>query len=57
LRKVQTAQTSAYKDLKNKLKLTNGDLLKFIKTKLVRDYNGQNIALYVESPESKNTKG
>ena len=48
---VQTSQTQAYSNLKNKLSMKNEDLLKMIKTQVIRDYNGNNMALSVSSPE------
>jgi hypothetical protein len=48
---VQTSQTNAYKDLKNKLALANGDLLKMIKTEVLKNYDGNNLALAITSPE------
>jgi hypothetical protein len=49
--KVQTAQTNAYMNLKNNLAMKNEDLLKMIKTQVVRDYAGNNMAVAVNSPE------
>jgi len=51
LRKVQNSQTEAYKGLKNKLNMTNDDLLKFVKAKLVKGYDGNNMAMTITSPE------
>jgi hypothetical protein len=48
---VQTSQTQAYSNLKNKLAMKNEDLLKMIKTQVIRDYDGNNLALSVSSPE------
>jgi len=51
LTKVQEAQSLAYKNLKSTLGLSNVDLLNFIKTKLVKTYDGNNLALNIQSPE------
>ncbi len=51
LKKVQASQSEGYKILKTKLNMTNEDLLKFIKTKLVKNYDGNNMALTITSPE------
>lgn len=53
---VQTSQTNAYKDLKNKLTLANGDLLKMIKTQVLQGYDGNNMALSITSPEVASAK-
>jgi regulator of protease activity HflC (stomatin/prohibitin superfamily) len=49
--KTQTSQTNAYKALKEKLSLKNSDLLKMIKTQIIRDYDGNNMAIAIQSPE------
>lgn len=49
--KVQNSQSDAYKSLKTKLNLNNQDLLKMIKTQVIRDYNGSNLAMAIQSPE------
>ena len=49
---VQTSQTNAYMNLKKNLAMKNEDLLKMIKTQVVRDYNGGNLAIAVTSPET-----
>jgi regulator of protease activity HflC (stomatin/prohibitin superfamily) len=49
--KIQNSQSEAYKILKNNLQMNNQDLLKFIKTKLVKNYDGNNMALTLASPE------
>ncbi len=51
-KQVQTSQTNAYKDLKNKLSLANGDLLKMIKTQVLQNYDGNNLAMAIQSPET-----
>ncbi len=55
-KKVQTSQTNAYKDLKNKLTLANGDLLKMIKTQVISNYDGNNLAMAIKSPEPEPAK-
>jgi hypothetical protein len=52
LKRVQDSQTEAYKLLKNELGLSNSDMMNFIKTKLLKNYDGKNLALNVESPEN-----
>jgi hypothetical protein len=52
LKRVQNSQTEAYKNLKTQLTLTNPDMLNFIKTKLVKTYDGRNMALNIKSPEN-----
>lgn len=56
LRKIQNAQSDAYKNLKQQLNLTNPELLNYIKTKLVKSYDGNNLALSISSPEGSSTK-
>jgi hypothetical protein len=51
LTKVQNSQSNAYANLKSKLSLTNTDLLNFIKTKLIKTYEGKDMALNIQSPE------
>ena len=53
LRKVQNAQSGAYKILKSNLGMSNPDLLNFIKTKVVKNYNGNNLALNINPIETK----
>merc|ERR1712151_277594 len=53
---VQNSQTKAYSNLKKKLNLDNNDLLKMIKTQVIGDYNGNDLALNVQSPEEKPKK-
>ena len=53
LKKVQNSQSGAYTNLKDKLQLTNADLLSFIKTKLIKTYDGKDMALNLISPEIK----
>lgn len=55
-KKVQNSQTRAYSNLKKKLRMGNNDLLKMIKTQVIRDYNGNNLAMSLDSPELKNDK-
>ncbi len=51
LKKVQDAQSQAYQKLKARLGLTNVDLLSFIKTKVVKNYDGNNLAVSMASPQ------
>ena len=51
LRKVQNSQSDAYKNLKKNLSFSNADLLNFVKTKLVKNYDGNNLALNIKSIE------
>mmetsp|Transcript_25395 Transcript_25395/g.22423 ORF Transcript_25395/g.22423 Transcript_25395/m.22423 type:complete len:206 (+) Transcript_25395:336-953(+) len=44
---VQEAQSQAYQALKQKLGLSADELLKFVKAKLVRDYNADNLTVSV----------
>lgn len=44
---VQEAQSQAYQALKDKLGLSADELLKFVKAKLVRDYNADNLTVSV----------
>lgn len=55
LKRVQDAQSEAYQKMKFKLNLSNSDLLNLIKTKLVKNYDGNNLALNIASPETKPT--
>jgi len=52
LKKVQTSQTDSYKKLKQNLELETTDLMKFIKTKVIKSYDGSNLFLNVATPES-----
>jgi CRISPR/Cas system-associated endonuclease Cas3-HD len=49
--KVQNSQSRAYRNLKQSLGMENSDLLDFIKTKVVKGYEGKNLALNINSPE------
>ena len=51
--KLQNSMTGAYKSLKDKLNLTNEELMSYIKAKLIKNYNGNNLVLNLENPESK----
>lgn len=51
LRKVQNSKSEAYKNLKQQLGMTNPDLLNFIKAKLVKSYDGNNMALNIKTIE------
>jgi hypothetical protein len=48
---VQTSKGDSYATLKNNLKFTNPQLLNFIRTKVIKNYQGQDLALGVQSPE------
>jgi len=52
LKQVQNTQTTAYTNLKSNLALSNGALLNFVKAKLIKNYNGNDMALNIKSPES-----
>lgn len=54
LKKVQNSQTDSYKKLKQNLELENPDLMKFIKTKVIKTYDGNNLFLNIASPEGAN---
>lgn len=49
LRKLLNAQSKAYKNLKTNLDLNNQDLLNVLKTKVVKSYDGSNMALNMNS--------
>jgi hypothetical protein len=51
--KVQQSQAEGYGTLKNNLGLTNEQLMSYIKSKLIKNYSGGNLALNLESPETK----
>ena len=51
LQRVQDTQSQAYSSMKDKLKLTNPVLLNFIKSKLIKNYEGNSLALNLESPD------
>ena len=54
LLKTQNTQTQAFKNLKDNLHLTNENLLDFMKTKMIKEYNGNNdITLNIEKPNQK----
>jgi regulator of protease activity HflC (stomatin/prohibitin superfamily) len=55
LRKLQGSQTEGYGSLKTNLGLNNQQLMDFIKNKLIKSYDGHNMALNVETPEIKKT--
>jgi len=54
LKQVQNTQTQAYSNLKANLGLTNKALLNFVKTKLVKTYDGTNMALNIATLETTN---
>jgi hypothetical protein len=49
---VQISQAMAYANLKTNLGLSNGHLLTYIKTKVIKNYRGKDLALSLESPEA-----
>jgi len=51
LTKVQNSQTEAYSLFKSHLNMQNSDLVDFIKAKLVKNFQGQDITLNIKSPE------
>lgn len=51
LSKVQISQSDAYSKLKETLKLTNSQLLSFMKNKLIKNYDGHDMALNIVTPE------
>ena len=53
LRKVQNSQTESYTKLKKNLVLENPDLMNFIKTKVIKTYDGNNLVLNLATPEGK----
>ena len=55
LSRVQDSQTMAYKNLKTQLAMSNTDMLTFIKNKLLKTYDGKNLALNIQSPEASNS--
>lgn len=52
LNKVQAAQAFGYTNLKSKLNMDNKNLLNFIKTKLIKNYKGTDLALNIQTPET-----
>jgi len=52
LKQVQNTQTTAYTNLKTNLGLSNAALLNFVKAKLIKNYNGNDMALNIKSPEN-----
>jgi regulator of protease activity HflC (stomatin/prohibitin superfamily) len=55
LRKLQESQTAGYSNLKTNLGMNNQQLMDFIKNKLIKNYDGHNMALNIETPEVKKT--
>ena len=54
LLRTQNTQTNAFKHLKDTLQLTNENLLDFMKTKIIKEYSGDNdITLNIEKPNQK----
>lgn len=56
LREVQDSQIQAYKKLKDNIGLDNTSLLSFMKAKVVKGFNGENMALSIDSPIPKVVK-
>jgi hypothetical protein len=56
LKKVQTSQTDSYKKLKANLALETPELMRFIKTKVIKGYDGSNLFLNIATPESTTAK-
>jgi len=52
LKQVQNTQTQAYSNLKSNLGLSNQALLNFVKAKLIKNYDGKDMALNIVSPEA-----
>lgn len=52
LKKVQNSQTDSYKKLKENLALQAPELMKFIKTKVIKSYDGSNLFLNIATPET-----
>jgi hypothetical protein len=53
LRKVQNSQTQSYTKLKQNLSLENPELMNFIKTKVIKAYDGNSLILNIATPEGK----
>ncbi len=51
--KVQQSQAVGYGTLKKNLGMTNDELMNYIKSKLIKNYSGNNLALNLETPENK----
>jgi hypothetical protein len=51
LRTVQKAKSDGYHNLKTSLGMDNKTLLNFIKSKLIKSYEGKDIALNIQTPE------
>lgn len=49
--KYQNSQTEAYAKLKQKMEMSNKNLLSFIKAKLIGNYKGSDIAVNINTPE------
>lgn len=54
LKKVQTSQNQAYGNLKKSLAMNNKDLINYMKAKLLKNYEGSNLAVNLSSPEVNN---
>ena len=53
MKKVQQSQAEGYGLLKKNLGMTNEELMNYIKSKLIKNYSGNNLALNLETPETK----
>jgi hypothetical protein len=51
--KVQQSQAVGYGTLKKNLDMTNDGLMNYIKSKLIKNYSGNNLVLNLETPETK----
>ncbi len=52
LKQVQQAKSDGYSKFKTNIGMTNPDLMDYIKTKVIKDYKGEDLALNIKSPES-----
>lgn len=61
LRQIQNSKSKSYSSLKNSLGMTNSALVNYVKVnystyfkaKLIKSYDGPNMALNIDTPESK----
>jgi len=53
LHQVQEAKSDAYSKFKTHLGMSNDQLMNYIKTKVIKDYKGNDLALNINSPETK----
>lgn len=49
--KVQDSQSNSYAAMKSKLGITNPTLLKLLKSKLIKNYDGRKMAMNIQSPD------